>query len=83
MTRAKYLWLLLLVAFCSHLLGNDAHGCAACVAAGKLARESENRPFYALRILYENEKTSSQRNANPFCKVYSRSPVVGFRICGS
>ncbi len=55
MTRARYLWLLLLVPFFSHLLGSNAEGCAACVAAGKLARESENRPFYALRILYERK----------------------------
>jgi len=53
MTRRKYLWLLLLVPFCSHLLGGIAEGCAACVAAGKLARESENKAFYALRIFYE------------------------------
>ena len=55
MTKGKYLLLLLLVPFCLHLLGGYAEGCAACVAAGKLARESENKAFYALRLLYEKE----------------------------
>ncbi len=53
--KRKYLWLLLLIALFSHLLGGNAEGCAACVAAGKLARESENKAFYALRILYERK----------------------------
>jgi len=55
MRNGKYLWLLLIVPFCSHLLGSSAEGCAACVAAGKLARESENKAFYALRIFYERK----------------------------
>ncbi len=53
--KRKYLWLLLLIALFSHLVGGNAEGCAACVAAGKLARESENKAFYALRLLYEKE----------------------------
>jgi len=44
-----------LLIFCLHLSGGRAEGCAACVAAGKLARESENKAFYALRILYEQK----------------------------
>jgi len=75
MTRAKYLWLFLLVAFCSHLLGNDAHGCAACVAAGKLARESENRPFYALRILYEKKGRAALPYIRRALKLESNPPV--------
>lgn len=55
MKGRKYLWLLLLTAFCSHLFGDSAQGCAACVAAGKLAKERENKAFYALRILYEKK----------------------------
>ena len=55
MKGRKYLWLLLLIPFCSHFLGGSAVGCAACVAAGKLARERDNRAFYALRILYEKK----------------------------
>jgi len=55
MTKGKYLWLLLLVPLGLHLFGGNAEGCAACVAAGKLARESENKAFYALRLLYEKE----------------------------
>ncbi len=55
MRTGKYLWLLLLIPFCSHLLQGRAEGCAACDAAGKLARESENKAFYALRILYERK----------------------------
>ena len=54
-TKGKYLWLLLLLPFCSHLLGGNPEGCAACVAAAKLAKESENKAFYALRILYERK----------------------------
>ena len=53
--KRKYLWLLLLIALFSHLVGGNAEGCAACVAAGKLARESDNKAFYALRLLYEKE----------------------------
>lgn len=75
MTRAKYLWLLLLVPFCSHLLGNDAHGCAACVAAGKLARESENRPFYALRILYEKKGRAALPYIRRALELESNPPV--------
>jgi len=55
MKKRKYTWLLLLVPFCSHLLGGYAEGCAACEAAGKLARESENKAFFALRLLYEKK----------------------------
>lgn len=55
MTKGRYLWLLLLVPLGLHFLGGNAEGCAACVAAGKLARESENKAFYALRILYESK----------------------------
>ncbi|MCJ7682921.1 MAG: hypothetical protein MUO68_01370, partial [Desulfobacteraceae bacterium] len=55
MKGRKYLWLLLLIPFCLHFLGGSAVGCAACVAAGKLARETDNRAFYALRILYEKK----------------------------
>jgi len=64
MTKGKYLWLFLLVPLFSHLLGGSAQGCAACVAAGKLARESENKAFYALRILYERKG----RAALPFIR---------------
>ena len=53
--KCLWLWLLLLIPLCSHLLAGRAQGCAACVAAGKLARESENKAFYALRILYERK----------------------------
>ena len=63
-TKGKYLWLFLLVPLFSHLLGGSAQGCAACVAAGKLARESENKAFYALRILYER----NGRAALPFIR---------------
>lgn len=55
MKGRKYLWLLLLIPFCLHFLGGSAVGCAACVAAGKLARETDNRAFYALRVLYEKK----------------------------
>jgi hypothetical protein len=54
MKKGYYLWsILAFLIFCVHLSGGRAEGCAACVAAGKLARESENKAFYALRILYE------------------------------
>ncbi len=62
--KRKYLWLLLLIAFFSHLLGGNAEGCAACEAAGRLANESENKAFYALRILYERKG----REALPFIR---------------
>lgn len=64
MTKGKYLWLLLLIALFSHLLGGNAEGCAACQAAGQLANESENKAFYALRILYERKG----RAALPFIR---------------
>lgn len=55
MTTGKYFLLFFLVPFCAHLLGSNAQACAACDAAGKMARESENKAFYALRILYERK----------------------------
>jgi hypothetical protein len=64
MKKGKYLLLLLLIPLFSHLLEGKAEGCAACVAAGKLARESENKAFYALRILYERKG----RAALPFIR---------------
>ena len=62
--KRKYLLLLLLIPLFSHLLGGKAEGCAACEAAGKLANESENKAFYALRILYERKG----RAALPFIR---------------
>jgi hypothetical protein len=62
--KRKYLWLLLLIPLFSHLLQGNAEGCAACEAAGKLANESENKAFYALRILYERKG----RAALPFIR---------------
>lgn len=62
--KRKYLLLLLLIPLFSHLLGGKAEGCAACEAAGNLANESENKAFYALRILYERKG----RAALPFIR---------------
>ena len=52
---AKFFALIALVSLCLHLAEGKAEGCAACDAAGKLARESENKAFYVLRILYEKK----------------------------
>ncbi len=64
MTKGKYLLLFLLISLFSHLLGGNAKGCSACVAAGNLANESKNKAFYALRILYERKG----RAALPFIR---------------
>ncbi len=68
-------WLLLLIPLCLHLSGGSAEGCAACVAAGKLARESENRPFYALRILYEKKGKAALPYIRRALKLESNPPV--------
>ncbi len=79
-----FLWLLFMVLFFSLSWGSNAEGCAACVAAGQLAKENQNRALYALRILYEKEgraalptiRESLKSNDNPPLQIRAAGYVV-------